>query len=79
MARKFDKGVSFYTYADLSIQIGFPEDEVKCAWCPFIRHYESIDRDSCGVTNETLYSRELRGRHCPLVILNDVKTEELDT
>lgn len=78
MAKKFDKGVSFYTYADLSIQIGFPEDEVCCHWCPFLRHYDSLNRDKCAITEDILYSTELRGIHCPLVILNDVRTEELD-
>ena len=74
---KFDKGVSYYTFADLSMQISFPEEEVKCKWCPFLRHYDSIDRDKCGITEDILYSRDLRGVHCPLVIINEVKTEEL--
>jgi len=74
---KFDKGVSYYTFADLSMQISFPEDEIKCKWCPFLRHYDSIDRDKCGITEDILYSRDLRGVHCPLVIINEVKTEEL--
>ena len=74
---KFDKGVSYYTFADLSMQIGFPEDEVKCKWCQFLRHYDNIDRDKCAITDDILYSRELRGFNCPLVILNDVRTEDL--
>lgn len=74
---RFDKGVSYYTFADLSIQIGFPEDEVKCKWCRFIRHYDSLDRDKCSLTEEILYSKEIRGIHCPLVILNEVKAEDL--
>ena len=74
---RFDKGVSYYTFADLSIQIGFPEDEVKCKWCPFIIHYDSLDRDKCSLTNEILFSREITGHRCPLTIINNVKTEEL--
>ena len=74
---RFDKGVSYYTFADLSIQFGFPEDEVKCKWCRFIRHYDSLDRDKCALTEEILYSKEIRGIHCPLVILNEVKAEDL--
>ena len=74
---KFDKGVFYYTFADLSMQISFPEEEVKCKWCPFLLHYDSIDRDKCGITEDILYSRDLRGVHCPLVIINEVKTEEL--
>ena len=75
---KFDSGVSYYTFADLSMQIGFPEDDVKCKWCRFLRHYDNLDRDKCALTDDILYSRELIGHNCPLVILNDVKTEELE-
>ena len=78
MAKMFDKGVAYYTYVDLSIQFGFPEDQVCCRWCPFIRHYDSLDRDKCAITEDILYSRETRGRNCPLVILNQVETEELN-
>ena len=63
---KFDKGVSYYTTAKLSIEVHFPEDEVKCKWCPFLKHYDSIDRDKCGITQEILYSREITGQRCPL-------------
>lgn len=75
---KFDKGVTSYTFAETTIQICFPEDEVKCKWCPFIRHYDSIDRDKCDLTHEILFSREIIGQNCPLTILNTVKAEELD-
>ena len=75
---KFDRGVSYYTFADLSMQIGFPEDDVKCKWCRFLRHYDNLDRDKCALTDDILYSRELIGHNCTLVILNDVKTEELE-
>ena len=75
---KFDNGVSFYTFAETTIQIGFPEEDVKCKWCPFIKHYDSLGRDKCALTNDILYSKELRGHNCPLTILNDVKTEELN-
>ena len=74
---KFDKGVSYYTFAEATIAVGFPEDEVKCKWCKFLRHYDNLDRDRCALTEDILYSRELRGFNCPLVILNDVETEEL--
>lgn len=77
MSKKFDGGVSFYTFASAEIQVCFPEDEVCCEWCPFIRHYDSIDRDKCSLTEEILYSRRLRGQHCPLVVLNSVEAEEL--
>jgi hypothetical protein len=74
---KFDRGVSYYTIADLSMQISFPEDEVKCKWCKFLKHYDGMNRDKCGLTDDILYSTELRGLNCPLVIINSINTEEL--
>jgi hypothetical protein len=78
MAGRFDKGVSSYTYADVTIQVAFPEDEVKCKWCPFIRHYDGLNRDKCSLTDSILFSQEIIGHDCPLTILNNVKTEELN-
>lgn len=74
---KFDKGITWYTTCNLDINIGFPEDEVKCKWCPFLRHFDSTDRDFCQITNEILFTREFTGMKCPLTILNDVSTEEM--
>jgi hypothetical protein len=78
MAR-FDRGVTSYTFAEATIQVCFPEDEVKCKWCPFLKHYDSMDRDKCGLTEEILFSKEIIGQHCPLTILNTVEAKELET
>ena len=74
---RFDKGVSSYTAASCEITVWFPEDETKCKWCPFIKHYDSLDRDKCSLTDEILFSKEFMGRMCPLTILNKVESEEL--
>ena len=74
---RFDRGVTSYTFAIAEIQVAFPEDEVKCKWCRFLKHYDGIDRDKCSLTDDILYSREIIGHNCPLTILNEVKTEEL--
>ncbi len=74
---RFDKGVTSYTACNLDINIYFPEDEVKCKWCPFLRHYDGLDRDNCQITHEILYSREFTGMKCPLTILNQTTTEEI--
>lgn len=75
---KFDKGVLSYTFAECTIQVSFPEDEIKCKWCPMLKHYDTIDRDRCLLTNEILFSREIIGHNCPLTIINKVNVEELD-
>jgi len=74
---RFDKGVKFYTVAECEIQVNFPEDAVQCQWCPFVRHYDGLNRDKCSLTEEILISREIIGQRCPLTILNDVKTEDI--
>ena len=75
---RFDKGVSSYTYADVTISVCFPEDEIKCKWCPFVRHYDGLNRDRCDLTSEILFSTEIIGQRCPLTILNNVKAEEIE-
>lgn len=75
---RFDKGVTSYTFAECTIQVSFPEDEVKCKWCPFLKHYDSINRDKCGLTDKILFSTEIIGRDCPLTIINQVNAEELE-
>lgn len=77
MAGRFDKGVSFYTVAECEIQVNFPEKSVACQWCPFLKHYDNIDRDRCQLTDEILFSREFIGQRCPLTIINEVKVEDM--
>ena len=76
---RFDKGVTSYTFAEVTVQVSFPEEEVKCQWCPFLKHYDTINRDRCELTNEILFSREIFGHNCPLTILNTVDAKELET
>jgi hypothetical protein len=75
---RFDKGVKSYTFAECTIQVAFPEDEVRCHWCPFIKHYDGLNRDKCELTNEILFSQEIIGQKCPLTVINNVDVEELD-
>jgi len=74
---RFDKGVTSYTFADATVTVCFPEDEVKCKWCKFLRHYDGIDRDKCALTEDIIFTREFVGQNCPLTIINQVGSEEL--
>ena len=73
---RFDKGVTSYTVCNLDMNIYFPEDEIKCKWCPFVSHYDSLDRDRCQLTSEILYTKEFTGRNCPLTIMNTITEDE---
>ncbi len=73
---RFDNGVTSYTVCNLDMNIYFPEDEIKCKWCPFVSHYDSLDRDRCQLTSEILYTKEFTGRNCPLTIMNTITEDE---
>ena len=75
---RFDKGVKSYTFADATVTVCFPESEVKCKWCKFLRHYDGIDRDKCALTEDIIFSREFVGQNCPLTIINQIESEELE-
>ena len=74
--KSFDRGVSFYTFGTALIKVGFPENEIKCGYCPFIKEEYGLKRHKCILTDEMLYSIEIRGRKCPLVFTGEI--EEVD-
>jgi hypothetical protein len=62
--KEFRNGVSYYTRA--SVQIGFPEDDVCCHWCPMMTRDPNL-RDVCGKTGEILLApKHTIGMNCPL-------------
>jgi hypothetical protein len=69
--KNFDRGVSYYTVA--SVEVGFPEDDVCCHWCPFLSADYKLDREMCKKTGEILLAPKHQiGYYCPLRF----KTEE---
>lgn len=62
--KEFRNGVSYYTRA--SVQVGFPEDDVCCHWCPLMTRDPNL-RDVCGKTGEILLApKHTIGMNCPL-------------
>ena len=61
----FDGGVTFYTYGRLECDVAFPQDDVKCKWCRFLRLEMGL-RHRCSLTERILYSPEHRPESCPL-------------
>lgn len=62
--KDFSRGVSYYTKA--TAEIGFPEDDICCHWCPLMTRYPNL-RDICGKTGEILLaSKHTIGFNCPL-------------
>jgi hypothetical protein len=68
--KQFVNGVSYYTTA--TVEIGFPEDDVCCHWCPFLSHDYKLDRERCGKTGEVLIAPKYDiGYMCPLNFKNE--------
>lgn len=62
--KQFLSGVSYYTKA--TVEIGFPEDDCVCVWCPLMTRDPNL-RDVCGKTGEILLApKHTIGFNCPL-------------
>lgn len=62
--KDFRNGVSYYTKA--TVEIGFPEDDVCCHWCPLMTRDPNL-RDVCAKTGEILIApKSMIGVYCPL-------------
>lgn len=69
-------GVSWYTEGQLHLPVYFPEGEVFCRWCPYIRYDESLRRHRCLFTDEyILYPMDSRGTQCPITFKEDNDNE----
>lgn len=67
--KNFYNGVSYYTKA--SVQIGFPEDDLCCRWCPLMGSEYRPNREYCKKTGEILLAPEHTiGENCPLIFEN---------
>lgn len=63
--KDFSKGVSFYTKC--TAEIGFPEDDIVCHWCPMLTGDFKLDRQRCAMTGEFLPDpKHSIGYYCPL-------------
>lgn len=72
--KQFLSGVSYYTKA--TVEIGFPEDDVCCHWCPFLAHDYKLDREMCKKTGEILVApKHDIGFYCPLVFEKESEDE----
>lgn len=73
--KSFSKGVSYYTKA--SVEIGFPEDDVCCHWCPFLASDYKLDREFCKKTGEILVApMHDIGYYCPLKFKQEDEDDE---
>ena len=56
MAEEFKSGVQWFTKGTATIPIFFPEDKVRCQYCPFCRAESDLKRYWCRLTNQMIYN-----------------------
>lgn len=56
MASEFPNGVAYFTMAEIRLDLSFPEDKVKCHYCPFCRSEGDLNRFWCRLTNNMIYN-----------------------
>lgn len=67
VSKEFPQGVRFYTSGTARVRIHFPEQSVRCQYCPFCRSEKELERYWCRLTNEMLYDPfNLIGGDCPI-------------
>lgn len=63
--KDFSRGVSFYTFGVL--EVGFPEDDICCHWCPLLGIEARLERPYCKKTGEILVNTKFGvGTNCPV-------------
>ena len=63
--KDFSRGVGYYTKG--KVEIGFPEDDVCCHWCPMMGVESRTERAYCRKTGEYLVSPKfVIGTQCPV-------------
>ncbi|MFR2018942.1 MAG: hypothetical protein ACLS27_10020 [Eubacterium sp.] len=60
--------VSYFTDGEISLTVHFPEDKVKCHYCPFCRSESDLNRYWCRLTNKMIYNPYILGLpdSCPI-------------
>ncbi|WP_099206197.1 hypothetical protein [Scatolibacter rhodanostii] len=68
----FERGIKYYTKAEGSIKVNFPEDKTVCQYCPYARNEDSLKRWKCLLTGELLLYPFLSiGNECPLKLIDE--------
>ena len=70
--KNFESGVKFYTLAEGTVHVYFPEGRTVCQWCRYARNEDSLRRWRCLLTDEYLvYPFDSIGNQCPLKIVKE--------
>ena len=73
--KDFSRGVSYYTKG--KVEIGWPEDDICCNWCPMMGVESRTERAYCRKTGEYLVAPKFMiGSRCPVIFEEDEKETE---
>lgn len=73
--KTFDNGIRYYTMGHA--EIGFPEEDIICQWCPLLERDYQLDRCQCRLTGEYIpYPKAMIGYRCPITFNNIEKEED---
>lgn len=61
--------VRFYKTGKATVLVHYPNGDVCCRWCPYVRYDESLRRHRCLFTSEYLpFPLDGRGNECPVIL-----------
>lgn len=52
---KFKNGIGYYTKAAATVTVYFPEDEIRCGYCPWCRAEKELSRFWCRLCDKMVY------------------------
>lgn len=59
--------VKDYAHYESTVNVYFPNNEVLCRWCPFLKCEQAYSRYRCIITDEYILSPQaVIGSECPL-------------
>ena len=72
-------GVTWYATGIVTVPVYFPEGDICCRWCPYVRYDDSLRRHRCLFTDEYIVSpMDSTGALCPVEFKEEEVKNELD-
>jgi hypothetical protein len=68
-------GVDYFTGAIVTREIWFPEENIRCQFCPFCREEKGLGRFWCNVTGKMIYNPFADGfpEGCPAQLTGEIR------
>lgn len=72
--KQFENGILWYTKGQAQVDVFFPEDKIKCQYCPFCRSEVDLQRFWCRLNNQMIYNPMSLGvpEDCPIEFTGEI-------